>query len=363
VKILYPRIGKGGYSSEEFLEESPSNQSLKSGQEELSPKTLGSTDLFALRSPVSVQSVGSGEVSLPTQFCMPAVNERLAPFIRCIQLLEIRTATLDDSLPLSFGRIRGEMNLIWNNLEELHKNAPSNPREDPSRDLFQSRGAASGPTTPLSLSEHAFQHLMSQVVDELRSSGLMLQSDLDSHVNAGLPPDVLDQILGLSNRVSNIERDLTDPEGTLARLEGRIKALEDRRAGDAIEHGGKTFHDLGSVAVWLQTFQDKNLYRDCVDMVTLIMLCAKAYETIAEGMATAAAAHKAEYNSLTEAQISLSYGLTYPENLMKKMDKQKHAATGGWYWTTSWSTFSAFKGTFNMVPRMGSRACYGRLPG
>jgi hypothetical protein len=32
---------------------------------------------------------------------------------------------------------------------------------------------------------------------------------------------------------------------------------------------------------------------------------------------------------------------------MKKMDKQRHAMTGGWYWTTSWSTFSAFKGTSN----------------
>jgi hypothetical protein len=64
-------------------------------------------------------------------------------------------------------------------------------------------------------------------------------------------------------------------------------------------------------------------------------------------MATAAAAHKAKYNSLTKAQISLSYGLTYPETLMRKMDKQKHVATGGWFWTTAWSTFSAFKGTFN----------------
>jgi hypothetical protein len=58
-------------------------------------------------------------------------------------------------------------------------------------------------------------------------------------------------------------------------------------------------------------------------MVTLIMLCANPYETIADGMAMAAAAHKAEYNSLTEARILLSYGLTYPENLMKKYDKEK----------------------------------------
>ncbi len=66
-------------------------------------------------------------------------------------------------------------------------------------------------------------------------------------------------------------------------------------------------------------------------MVTLIMLCAEEYETIAEGMAMATATHKAEYNSLTEACISLSYRLTYPKNLMKKQDKQKHVATGGWF--------------------------------
>jgi hypothetical protein len=82
-------------------------------------------------------------------------------------------------------------------------------------------------------------------------------------------------------------------------------------------------------------------------MVTLVMLCADSYKTIAEGMATAAAAHKAEYNSLTEACISLSYRLTYPENLMKKYDKEKHAATGGWFWTTTWSSYAVFKGMFN----------------
>jgi hypothetical protein len=140
---------------------------------------------------------------------------------------------------------------------------------------------------------------------------------------------------------------LEGPGWTFARLEGRVKALKDQRAGDTIKCAGKTFQDLSAVVVWLQTFKDKDLYCYCVNMVTLIMLSAKAYEMIAEGMAMAAATHKAEYNSLAKAQISLSYGLTYPENLMKKMDKQKHVATGGWFWTTAWSTFSAFKGTFN----------------
>ncbi len=153
--------------------------------------------------------------------------------------------------------------------------------------------------------------------------------------------------MGLSRAVARLEKELNNPNGTIAKLQGRIKSLKDQPAGEAIERGGKTFRDLDAVAVWVQTFKDKDLIRYCVDMVTLIMLSAEAYETIAEGMATAAAAHKAEYNSLTEARISLSYGLTYPENLMKKQDKQKHVLTGGWFWTTPWSSFLAFKGTFN----------------
>ena len=302
---------------------------------------------FGARTSGSGHSVRSRDKSLGGASRLSGPNERLAPFLRRIQSLENRAAILDDSLPRSFGLVRDEMNLLWKELEELRDLAPRLPREDAPTNLFESRRPAALPTGGPRLSGADFEQLMSQVFDELRASGFIRQSDLDARVHPGLPAEILLQISGLSKRVSMIEKDLRDPEGTLARLEGRLKSLEDRRAGDAIERGGKTFRDITSVSAFLQTFPDKNLYRYCVDMVTLVMLCAEAYETIAEGMATAAAAHKAEYNSLTEARISLSYGLTYPENIMKKMDKQKHAATGGWYWTTSWSTFSAFKGTFN----------------
>ena len=162
-----------------------------------------------------------------------------------------------------------------------------------------------------------------------------------------MPSDIADQLSGLSRRLGSIERKLKDPDGTLAKLEGRIKSLEDRRAGEAIKRGGKIFCDLGAVSAWVQTFKEKNLYCYCVVMVTLVMLCSEAYETIAEGMLNAASAFKADYNSLTEARIAFSYGLTYPENLIKKQDKQKHVATGGWFWTSSWSSYAAFKGTFN----------------
>jgi hypothetical protein len=220
----------------------------------------GLSGLFAARASRSSQSVQSGKESQPGASPAPGLNLRLTPIYKRIQALETRTATLEDSLPGSFGLVRDEMNLIWKDMEDLCENFAAAPTVVQPRALYQARGADSRGGSLPSLSGPAFQQLISQVVDKLRSSGFMLQSDLDDRFNAGLPANVIDQISGLSRRVSKIEKNFSDPEGTLAKLEGRIKALEDQRAGDAIECGGKTFRDVGAVAAWLQTFSDKNLF-------------------------------------------------------------------------------------------------------
>jgi hypothetical protein len=180
---------------------------------------------------------------------------------------------------------------------------------------------------------------MRQVVDELQASGCVFRTDPDAQSTGGVQADTLDQIVdqvsALSRRLVSPEKEFSDPDGTIGKLESRIKTLKEGRAGETIERGGRLFRDVVSVNTWTQTFKDKGLFRYCVDMVTLIMLCAEPYKTIAEGMANAAAAHKAEFNNLTEARVSLSYGLTYPDNIMRKQDKEKYAATGGWYWTNT----------------------------
>ena len=113
---------------------------------------------------------------------------------------------------------------------------------------------------------------MRQVVDELHCSGFVLQSDLNAQATLALPVDTVEQLLPLSRRVGTIEKEFKDPDGTLAKLEGRIKSLEDWRAGEAIKRGGMTFQDVVAVSGWVQTFKDKDLYPYCMDMVTLLML-------------------------------------------------------------------------------------------
>ena len=95
-------------------------------------------------------------------------------------------------------------------------------------------------------------------------------------------------------RVGSLEREFSDPDGTIGKLESRIKTLEERHGGETIERGGQLFRDVVSVNMWVQTFKDKGLFRYCVDMVALILLCTEPFETIAEGMANAAATHKAK---------------------------------------------------------------------
>jgi hypothetical protein len=143
----------------------------------------------------------------------------------------------------------------------------------------------------------ALQVLMRQVVDELRSSGFVTCDEMEARGTTGPDHAVADQLSGLGRQLTLVERQFTDPDGTLSKMEGRVVSLEDQRTGDSIERGGKAFRDIGAIAAWVQTFEDKDLFRYCVDMVTLVMLCANPYKTIAEGMTTAAAAHKAKYKA------------------------------------------------------------------
>ncbi len=329
VNVPSPRMGKGGYDSDEFENKPAKDLPCSSlfpdveGSENLGHDSAQGVPHFAAwgnrESPRLVLSVSSQESGR-------AANEMRVK--KCISNLKKKAHLLDGSLPLSFGCVRDELDNLWKEVDSIKVCMSASPLEQSgSSPLFQGRYSSSTMPQSATLSPPALQILMRQVVNKLRLSEFVTCNKMGAHVSFGVDSNVTDQLSGLGKRVGAVERKFTDPNGTMAKIKSRISFLEDRHAGDSIERGGKAFHDVGAVAAWVQTFKDKDLFRYCVNMVTLLMLCANPYKTIAEGMATAAAAHKAEYNSLTEACISLSYGLTYPEYLMKKYDKEKHAAT------------------------------------
>jgi hypothetical protein len=175
-----------------------------------------------------------------------------------------------------------------------------------------------------------------QLMDKLREAAAQSAADWSLDLS------------GMSARVAKVEQDLFKPQGVVDRLQDKIKFLEDKRVGRAIERGGKVFRDQQSVKALCQAVGAGKLKKYCVDAVSLLMLAEDPYETVAEGMATEAAAFKAQYASLLEGRLAVSFGLTFPENIMERTKSKKGNVlhSDGWTWTTAWATFESFEGTF-----------------
>ena len=92
--------------------------------------------------------------------------------------------------------------------------------------------------------------------------------------------------------------DMFKPGGLVALLRQRVKFLEERRVSKAVERGLMIFKDKRSVDAFITTAGDKDLYRFCVDFVSLLTLATDPFFTVSEGMASEAASVKANYNSL-----------------------------------------------------------------
>lgn len=262
---------------------------------------------------------------------------RVAPLMRRVQDLESRVGKLEYSVTDSFVGVRDELDEVWKDLGDVRKIRASPPQDSSSApSLFQGRASYTASTSSNApLMPALFQQLMRQVVDELCVAGFELRTDPDARTNPGLVADALEQTI---DQVSSCSRRLVSNSRGGSSL---------WRIGTRVTPSSEEGRPSGILAWFWHGFRPSRT-RICIGIEWVWLLSSwSVLRHTAEGMATAAAAHKAEYNSLTEARISLSFGLTYLENLMKKQDKQKHVATGGWFWTTPWSTYVAFKGTFN----------------
>ena len=151
----------------------------------------------------------------------------------------------------------------------------------------------------------------------------------------------------MAQRIQRCETQLFEWEGSMFRLNEQVKRMEDRQNTGSVELGDKVFKDQKSVEAWCKIVPGDALYQYSIDMVTFIELTQDPYESVSEGLQAEAAAFKAKYESLLEGRMSVSYQLTYPDNVMKRTDKADSARTEGWAWTGPWATYQGFRGDYN----------------
>ena len=160
------------------------------------------------------------------------------------------------------------------------------------------------------------------MLKDLDKAKFVTMSDVDQHL-LSLPQPTAGistiDLSGVSTQVGLLETDMFKPEGLVPLLQKRVKYLEDWCANNAVERRNKILKDQQAVDTFVLTSGDSNI----------MMLAQDPFFTLSEGMASKAAAIKANYNSLLEARIALLYQITYPENIMERSDKKEAAPTDG----------------------------------
>jgi hypothetical protein len=191
--IPSPRMGRGGYDSEDFKDDPQGGTSCTSlfGEQHTSESSdqgrEPGTPLFPRQgkgSPCSVSSRGFDD------HC----NNPLRSVAKRFTRLETRAAALDASLPWSFWRVRKELDNLWREVELIKLGIPLLGQQDPASTppLFQGcayPAVAGGVPT---LTPSAFEALMRQVINELRSLGFVTQDNLKARASRGSNPNILD---------------------------------------------------------------------------------------------------------------------------------------------------------------------------
>ena len=270
-----------------------------------------------------------------------------------IKALEFELSRRDEMLQTAFSGMRSEMDRLWKATQTAQASAVAAARSSGTVPAASSPSVDRQAIIDSLLADRPFrQQLVRLVLEDLDKANFITLGQLEKRISelrlpTSYPSAPTGELSAVSTRVASLETEMFKPEGLMTVLRQRVKFLEERRVNKAVERGHMIFKDKRGVDAFVTTAGDKNLYRFCLDFISLLTLSTDPFFTVSEGMASEAAAVKANYNSLLEARITLSYQITYPENIMRRSDKKEAALTDGWSWSNTWSTFRNFEGTFN----------------
>eukprot|EP00956_Cyclotella_meneghiniana_P021454 scaffold39149_cov41-Cyclotella_meneghiniana.AAC.1 len=177
------------------------------------------------------------------------------------------------------------------------------------------------------LQEKVAREAARNVASKLHLSEFVKKADLPDNLSG--EPTIPSTIL---TRLKACEAEFLNPAGSVAKLLDRVEVLEVSKVATAIEMGGHVFADEAATEAWARTHGDPNLHRFCVDFVSLFLLAEPKYEPVEGGLEQKAAAVKANFPSLDQATIELSYSIIYPDCVLKYSDKADAQLADGYTW-------------------------------
>lgn len=259
--------------------------------------------------------------------------------VREIEFLEVEKAR-EKSLVEKFHSIESENAKLRKKLRETQHAMHELERTHHAHSL-----AAPG---SYSLDKRDLDHVIREVRKDLDVSQYVRRAE----VTDAMERAAVSHTEGIMKRMEAVEHEVFNNAGIAPQLLMRVQALEALKAVNSIEMGGHVFVDEAAAEAWGRAHADPTLHRFCPDFVSLFLLAEPKFETVEQGLGQISAVVKANFQSIDEATISLSYSITYPPRIIRASDKQEAQETDGFTWAPPFVTFEAFEGSYHNGTRM-----------
>eukprot|EP00956_Cyclotella_meneghiniana_P032987 scaffold92597_cov45-Cyclotella_meneghiniana.AAC.2 len=289
-----------------------------------------SSDSFS-RAPSASRSRSSAKKDDETS----RVVQGLVARIKALELREAMEKAKEKSLAEKFHVIESENAKLKKKLRETQHEV---------HDLeMKQRGHSSAVAGSHSFSKRDLDRVMREVHKDIEASQFVKRSE----VTDTMEKTAASHTEGIVKRVEAVEHEVFNNAGIAPQLLSRVQMLEASKAVNSIEMGGHVFVDEATTEAWARAHADPNLHRFCPDFVSLFLLAEPKFETVEQGLGQMSAVVKANFQSIDEATISLSYSITYPPRIIKASDKQEAQETDGFTWAPPFVSFDVFEGSYH----------------
>lgn len=157
---------------------------------------------------------------------------------------------------------------------------------------------------------------------------------------------IRNEISGHGERLTKIEQEFTTEHGVVGKLQSQMANLEAGRNSTSCERGGYVFSGVTDVQALVQLTGPGKLATRCLDLIAMLTLAQDPYVTYEAGVQVHANAIKANFGSVVESRIKVSFEIPFPELMVKMVENSTTASRGGAKWAPMFHSAEGFEDDF-----------------
>ncbi|KAL3801856.1 hypothetical protein ACHAWO_003862 [Cyclotella atomus] len=147
-------------------------------------------------------------------------------------------------------------------------------------------------------------------------------------------------------RLQQLEREFSDKTGAIPMLRAELRSLEARGNTGSLDRAGYVSTGLEDVQAFVLLAGPGKLSTLCLDLIGLLTLAQDPFVTYEAGVKVHADAIKANFSSVLESRIKMSFEVPFPEVLVRHVESSTTAVNGGCKWSPLMASAKLFEDDF-----------------